>query len=117
MNCPDCDKEVHGSVCSCGWARSGSNKIIWRNTEHEMPNDCITKEQFGLTLYNAIMLIGGIKQLRMFRGYVAMGDLPQTDEYKLKEAKLIEQLKTALVALKSDEVTDVVSEYPWVATL
>lgn len=116
MNCPDCDREVHGSVCSCGWARS-SSKIVWRNTEYEMPTDCVTKEQFGITLYNAVALIGGIMQLRVFRGYVAMGDLPQTDEYKQREAKLIDQLRTALVALKPDDVTQVVRRYPWVAAL
>ena len=116
MNCPDCDKEIHGVVCSCGWAKPGSVKVIYRNTEGPKAADGITREQFGLTLFNAIHAIGEIKQLRILLGRVAMGELPAND-YKQREGKLIDQLRTALLSLKADDVSEVVQRYPWVAAL
>lgn len=116
MNCPDCDREVHGTVCTCGWIQPGSSKVLWRNTEHVQPTNGCTKEQFGVGLYEAVFLIGGIMQLRTYLGHVAMGELEPGD-YKQREGKLIEQLRTALLALKADELTQIVRRYPWVATL
>ena len=116
MNCPDCDREVHGVVCTCGWIKPGSSKVIWRNTEHEQPTNGVTKEQFGLGLYETVCLIGGIMQVRNALGHVAMGDMEPGD-YKQREGKLIEQFRTALLALKADEVTQVARRYPWVAAL
>ena len=117
MNCPDCDREVHGGIaCACGWIKPGSSKVIYRNTEHEQPSNTCTKEQFGLMLYEAVSLVGAIKQVRVLLGRVAMGELPASD-YKQREAKLIEQFRTALLALKPDEVTQVVRKYPWVVAL
>lgn len=116
MNCPDCDREVHGTVCTCGWIQPGSSKVIWRNTEHGQPTNGCTKEQFGLGLYEAVFLVGGIMQVRNALGHVAMGEL-EPGEYKQREVKLIDQLRTALLALKADELTQIVRRYPWVATL
>jgi len=116
MNCPDCDRDVHGTVCTCGWIKPGSSKVIWRNTESAQPTNGCTKEQFGMGLYETVLLVGGIMQLRTALGHVAMGELEPGD-YKQREGKLIEQLRTALVALKPDDVTQVVRRYPWVAAL
>lgn len=116
MNCPDCDREVHSTVCTCGWIKPGSSKVIWRNTEHVQPTNGCTKEQFGLGLYETVFLIGGIMQVRNSLGRVAMGVLEPGD-FKQREGKLIEQLRTALLALNPDDVTQVVRRYPWVAAL
>ena len=118
MNCPECDREMHGIACSCGWAKPGAaNKVIWRSTESPKPTDGITREQFGVTLYHAIELIGGIMQLRVFRGRVAMDELPKSYglECKAKEHKLIEELRSIVMQLKADDVTELVNRYPWVA--
>lgn len=116
MNCPDCDKAIHGDVCSCGWAKPGATKVIYRNTEGPRAADGITREQFGLTLFSAIHMIGEIKQLRILLGRVAMGELP-TRDYKEREGKLIDQLRTALLTLKADDVSALLGRYPWVAAL
>lgn len=117
MNCPDCDREVHGGIaCTCGWVNPGTSKVVWRNTEHVQPANGCTKEQFGLGLYETVWLIGGIMQIRNALGHVAMGDI-QPGDYKQREGKLIEQLRTALLALKADDLTQVVRRYPWVAAL
>lgn len=116
MNCPDCDREVHGPSCSCGWAKPGPSTVIFRSTEHAIP-DGITKEEFGLDLFRAIYCVGGIIQLRKYREKAAMGDLPANDDYLKRETKLIEELRTVLVHLKPNDVTDMLDRYPWIATL
>ena len=116
MNCPDCDREVHGVSCTCGWIKPGASKVIWRNTESIQPTNGCTREQFGLQLYNTVQSIGELMQIRILLGRVAMGELLPAD-YKQREGKLIEQLRTALLALKPDDVTQVVRRYPWVAAL
>jgi len=116
MNCPDCDKAIHGNVCSCGWVKPGAAKVIYRNTENVQPPHGVGREALGLELYNAIMAIGEIKQLRILLGRVAMGELRPAD-YKQREAKLIEQLRTGLLAMQAEDVTALVSRYPWVAAL
>lgn len=99
--------------CTCRPAVQ--SKVIWRNTEHLIAAG-ITKDEFGIQLYNTIMLIGGIMQLRCYLGHVAMGELPPCD-YKQREGKLIDQVRTGLLALKADDVAQVVRRYPWVAAL
>lgn len=115
MQCPTCDASYDGVNCYCGYERpASSGRIVFRSTEHPQPPG-ISSEEFGRALTNTISLIGGIQQLRRYRGLVAMGDLPKTDDYELRESKLKEQLRTSLVHLPADEVTEIVTRYPWVA--
>ena len=118
QTCLECKEQFQGIRCSCGWQPKGAaSGIVYRNTEHALPtHGCITREQFGLGLYQAVSLIGEIKQLRIMLGRVAMGELKPSD-YKQREVKAIDQLRTCLVGLKADDVTEVVNEYPWVAGL
>lgn len=117
MNCPDCDRAITGIACTCGWVKPGSSNIVYRNTEHAIPDDSITKKEFGLDLYRALECIGGIQTLRNYRAKVAMGDLPQTNEFKEREVKLIGEFTSILVRLKACDVTDLTRRYPWVAKL
>lgn len=115
MQCPTCDASYDGVNCSCGYERPvSSGRIIFRSTDHPLPTG-ISSEDFGVSLSNTISLIGGIQQLRRYRRLVAMGDLPTTNEYEIRESKLKEQLKTALVHLPPAEVTGILARYPWVA--
>lgn len=115
MICQVCDRTVQGAACECGWAPEAKRQgIAYRSTEHPQPKG-ITRAEFGEQLYITLGLIGGIMQLRRYRGLVAMGYLEKPDEYEKREAKLREQLTTALVALPADEVTAIVQQYPWVA--
>lgn len=115
MVCQVCDKTVHGDACECGWAPNCKPRgIVVRSTEHPQPTG-ISLDEFGVPLYTTLGLIGGILQLRRYRGLVAMGDLPTTDEYAVRETKLKEQLATALVHLPALDVAAIVEQYPWVA--
>lgn len=117
MICPDCDREIHGAACTCGWVKPGASNVSYRSTEHALPDDSITKKEFGLDLYRALECVGGIQTLRNYRAQVAMGYMPQTDEYKIRESKLIEEFNTVLVRLKACDVTDLTKRYPWIVTL
>ncbi|MCS6287726.1 MAG: hypothetical protein H8K10_01970 [Nitrospira sp.] len=115
MQCPTCDGPFDGISCTCGYERPAkASGVAFRSTEHPQPKG-ITRAEFGEQLYVTLGLIGGIMQLRRYRGLVAMGDLPKTDEYDQREAKLREQLATAMVALPAHDVTEILDRYPWVA--
>lgn len=117
QTCLECQEQFQGMRCECGWQPGGTKSpMVFRNTEHPQPANCITKDEFGIGIYNTISLIGGIIQIRQYLGKVAMGEMEPGD-YKQREGKLIEQFRTALLALKPDEVTQVVRRYPWVAAL
>lgn len=116
MQCPTCDGPFDGISCTCGYERPGkSSNVVFRSTEHQQPKG-ITRAEFGEQLYVTLGLIGGIMQLRRYRGLVAMGDLPKTDEYDKREVKLREQLATAMEALPAHDVTEILDRYPWVAS-
>ena len=120
MNCPDCDKQLNGPACTCGWVKPGTlSKVVWRNTEGPRPTDGMTREQFGLNLYHAIELVGGIAELRVIRGHAAMGELPKAygNECKAKEDTLIDELRSTLLHLKAEDMTEFITRYPWVAAL
>lgn len=115
ITCQVCDKAVQGAACECGWAPDFKRQgIAYRSTEHALPKG-ISRSEFGEQLYITIGLIGGILQLRRYRGLVAMGDLPKTDEYEKREVKLKEQLASAMRMLSAADVTAIVQQYPWVA--
>lgn len=115
ITCQVCDKAVQGTACECGWApQFKSSGVVFRSTEHPQPKG-ISRSEFVEQLYITIGLIGGIMQLRRYRGMVAMGDLPKTDEYAQREAKLKEQLATAMRMLSAADVTAILQKYPWVA--
>ncbi len=53
MLCPSCNRIVNGSKCLCGWRSSIVEAA--RPTAEAVPHGAyITKEQFGLPLYQAI---------------------------------------------------------------
>ena len=115
--CLECGELFQGVRCSCGWQQKGTpTGIVFRNTEHALPANGVMREEFGLQLFEAIHLIGQIKQLRVMLGRVAMGELKPSD-YKQREAKAVEQLRTCLVQLTPDDVVEVTNDYPWVAAL
>lgn len=115
MICQVCDKAVQGTACECGWTPHLKHQgIVFRSTEHPQPKG-ITRAEFGEMLYVTLGLIGGIMQLRRYRGLMAMGELEKTDEYETREMKLRDQLKSAMVSLPAGDVTEILHRYPWVA--
>lgn len=115
ITCQVCDKAVQGAACECGWAPDFKRQgIAYRSTEHPQPKG-ISRSEFCEQLYLTLGLIGGIMQLRRYRGLVAMGDLEKTDAFETREAKLKEQLATAMRLLSASDVTAIVQQYPWVA--
>jgi hypothetical protein len=44
MNCPDCDREIHGTACVCGWMKKGSpqSPMAYWLTAHCATEGCNT---------------------------------------------------------------------------
>ena len=115
MQCPTCDGPFDGISCTCGYERPAkASGVVFRSTEHPQPKG-IARAEFGEQLYIALGLIGGIVQLRRYRGLVAMGQMEKTDDFQKREAKLIEQLATVMVHIPANDVAAIVQKYPWVA--
>lgn len=115
ITCQVCDKAVQGAACECGWAPDFKRQgIAYRSTEHPAPKG-ISRSEFGEQLYLTLGLIGGIMQLRRYRGLVAMGQMEKTDDFQKREAKLKEQLATVMVHIPANDVAAIVQKYPWVA--
>ena len=115
MQCPECFEPVNGTSCSCGWNKPVTSTVIYRNTDHELPPG-ITKQEFGMNLYNAITLAGAVMQIKDYRAKAVMGTLPKRmtkEDLKAQDKKLIEQMHTAMQALTADELLAFTRRYPW----
>jgi hypothetical protein len=112
MTCPDCDREIYSDKCQCGYR---VNRIVLTQPQEPQQNG-VGRDEFGDLLYHAVRAIGEIKQLRVLRGRVAMGELPDAG-YQQKEAGLIQELAQTISKLKADEVVGITTKYPWVAGL
>lgn len=115
ITCLECGEQFQGVRCVCGWEppkQKGPSHS--RHTDRQL-QDGISRAEFGERLYHTITLIGGIKELRVLRGHVAMGDLLPAD-YDQRETHLIEQLNAVLVTLPPNEVTEIVAAYPWITS-
>ncbi len=118
MNCPDCDRPVHGQTCSCGWSALGQSKIIYRSTEHERPANGVSREVFGETLYEILFAIGELKQVRKNRSrYGELVSGPTSGVQYACEQKLVDKVRSAMIQLTPEEVVQVTDKYPWVAEL
>lgn len=114
MQCPTCDGWFTGTTCDCGYLlpKRGGGATV-RSTEHEI-HDGISADEFGQGLYHALVLVGGILQLRRFRELVAMGYAPKTTEFDRREAALKDELRESLRTITADEVRGLLTNYPWV---
>lgn len=52
MTCPDCDRQIHTDRCACGWKVPKTATDTWKAVNTLIPS--ITKEQFGVDLYECI---------------------------------------------------------------
>ena len=83
---------------------------VWKATYHQKPQG-ITKEEFGLDLYECIKAIGGIKQLdRMLKVK------PAHQEYLKRRAILKADMTRYYQKLTDTDAAEVARRYPWVLT-
>jgi hypothetical protein len=94
----------------------GTKRIVLSSPTPEPHTNGVGRDDFGQILYKAVHAIGEIKQLRILRGRVAMGELPDAG-YKEKEQGMIQELAQLLTQLDINDVVSINKKYPWVAGL
>ena len=79
----------------------------------------LTKEEFGLHLYEAVKCIGGILGLDQQRAACIHRELPseQLADVDARRAKLVTDWTHHRALLTHDELKQVVARYPWVRDL
>lgn len=109
MTCPDCDREISGDKCQCGYR---VKVYQFQAGVPVMPNG-ITCEQFGLSLYEAIFCCGGILQLRdMQKSELARADKAIRDGYRQRESVLHGQLAALTPKLPVADQEALIQRYP-----
>jgi hypothetical protein len=111
MTCPECEKEIYGERCTCGY------KIQIIPMKHGLPVERepagITREQFGLSLYEAIKCCGGIMQLRKYQDMEkAQEDQAWRKDLEQREDALSQQLDTLLPKLSVADQEAMMLRYP-----
>ena len=94
MTCPKCDQEVFGDRCACGWHVP---KLSLPVTKPPHPvGTFITKEQFGLGLFETIHTISSLLHVKkMLQGcendLTVMPNAPERRRWKLDATALRHQ--------------------------
>lgn len=118
MICPDCRTERETFPCPCGYQAPSTTPIpIPFRSTYRKQADGITKEEFGLNLFEVIHTIGGLLGLEQQRvaaihaqqGYKIKGLLARRDELR----KL---LALQLPSLNDGEMAQALETYPWIVT-
>ena len=119
MNCPSCDVLIFGASCACGWSDASQIKLEVPRTRstYQLRPPGITKDEFGLDLYEAVKCIGGLIYLRQAQAKTNMHFVKpgQVKDWKVRERQLWKELAALLVRLTEAELADVKHCYPWAA--
>ena len=78
----------------------------------------MTKEEFGLELFEAIKCVGGILCLQdQYNHAVHTEDRVQQRAILARKQQVVQELTAALHALSPSDLADVLQHYPFVPTL
>ena len=120
FQCFECQKEIQAYPCACGYTNlpaAGSTKSLAPVQSYQPLHDgqYITKEQFGLNLYDAIKLIGGIQGLDQQRAQaIHKGEGYKIQDLLTRRKELQKTLAGRLPDLTDDEMDQILQRYPWV---
>jgi hypothetical protein len=87
-------------------------RIVWRSTEPPPSASAITKEQFGVGLFHAIFLCGGILQLQAMEEMERVRERGDVENYRKREYDLAKQLANAFTGLSVFEQSQLMGRYP-----
>jgi hypothetical protein len=120
MTCPDCGREEMTIPCVCGYGATLPEKAkVYPIPYKPFINspDGITKEEFGLNLYEVIKTIGGIMGLEQQRAAaIHYGKGHEIQNLLKRRTQLQKTLAVQLPTLNNDEMAQVLQKYPWVVT-
>jgi len=125
MTCPECDKDILAFPCSCGYRpdplslmESYRPILPLHSYEPLHGGPYLSAEEFGVTLYETIKTISGMRAIQEHIG-IAVNKQQGYKVQGLRKRKheLRERLATLLPQLTADETAQIVLRYPDVATL
>lgn len=119
MNCPECDRLFVDDQrsCVCGWGRQKAQARIEdlvRSTYRPIPFG-ITREQFGVQLFDAIRHVGAIKQLQHYLP-ILVEDPKGLQAMREREQQQRRELAAILPTLTDAEDAALRQRYPEVTT-
>lgn len=113
MNCPACEKILYSNACSCGWQEMASPVPYSMTREPKQLG--ITKEEFGMNLYDTIATIGGLLGLEQQRAAAIFQNRSARVAELLKRRKVLQAtLAKRLPGLTNDAMDGILARYPWV---
>lgn len=110
MSCAVCDLDP----CICQPAETSSIRSTYT------PQDWgITRKQFGEELYEAIVMVGQILQLKHLRQHVAPARIKNGElkTWQKQESVLIGQLRKQMAKLSDDDTAEMMRRYPFVMAI
>lgn len=115
MTCASCDRVIEAYPCECGYGQEVSSYRPAMPARYAPMPFGVTKEEFGLTLYEVIKLIGGILGLdeqrslaiNAHQGYKVQAILARRKEHQ-------HTLAQQLPRLNNSEMAQILLRYPWV---
>ena len=113
MDCPACANDP----CTCQTERLPNPSTVIRSTYQPVPLG-ITKEEFGLNLYEAIKLISALKTIREQLNYaVHKHQEKRQQELTARYKNVRQELASHLPTLTDHETQQILARYPNVATM
>ena len=115
MKCTSCDSTITAYPCACGYTgKPFSASPLPPITQHAQLG-CITKEEFGLNLYEVIKTIGGILGIDQQRANaIHRQEGHQVQALMVRRKALQVTLAQQLPTLNDSEMTRVLEKYPFV---
>lgn len=101
MTCAVCGQDFNGPRCLCGWApkRQIAKPAVATYTE-----PLITREEFGVVLYETIKLFSEREQLRKLHAHdVWLGRRDRLEAWKRQEQDLTAQIVALMPQLSTDD--------------
>jgi hypothetical protein len=102
---------MFGEICPCGYNESAAS-TPFRSTYHPVPKDAITREQFGVALYDAIKLCGGILQCQYLQTRTRAIESGRDKDYRQREMALAQELADTYPKLTVFQQQALLGRYP-----
>jgi hypothetical protein len=103
-------------VCASS-SRAPALPPIYRRPDAPPHDPFLTKEEFGLDLFETIKLIGGLLALEEQMARLAPSETRRRDALRTRQNALRTDLRQKMMSLSPSEVASIISRYPTVGGL
>lgn len=115
MICASCETIITSYPCPCGYTDSVKRGSGYPRSTYTAQPTGITKEEFGLNLYETIKTIGGILGIDQQRANaIHKGEGFKVQELMPRRKALQVTLAKQLPVLNDAEMAQLLDRYPWV---